>query len=107
WTRAVSASVDFVDSNLETVHLTGSWARERHDKTRTLEQGNQSMSSSRGTSSAQQNPFVAINRPDANEHQGEVFGFSFVYSGNFLAQVEVDHFDVTRVQMGNNHFDFN
>src|SRR5699024_12588360 len=26
---------------------------------------------------------------------------------NFLAQVEVDHFDVTRVQMGINPFDFN
>ena len=106
-TRALSASVDFFDSNFEMVHLSGSWARERHVKTRRLEQGNQSISSSRGTSSAHQNPFVAIKRPDANEHQGEVFGFSFVYSGNFLAQVEVDHFDVTRVQMGINPFDFN
>src|SRR5699024_7396200 len=106
-TRAFSASVDFFDSNFEMVHLSGSWARERHVKTRRLEQGNQSISSSRGTSSAHQNPFVAIKRPDANEHQGEVFGFSFVYSGNFLAQVEVDHFDVTRVQMGINPFDFN
>ena len=28
---------------------------------------------------------------------GEVYGFSLVYSGNFLAQAEVDTYDVTRV----------
>ena len=37
---------------------------------------------------------------------GEAIGFSLVYSGNFLAHVEVDHFDATRVTMGINSFDF-
>lgn len=106
-TRALSANVDFFDNDFEMVHLSGSWSRERHVKTRKLEQGIQSISSARGTSSAHQNPFIAVKRPDANEYQGEVYGFSLVYSGNFLAQVEVDHYDVTRVQMGINPFDFN
>lgn len=106
-TRVLSVNVDFFDSNFEMVHLSGSWARERHVKIRKLEQGTQSISSARGTSSAHQNPFVALKRPTADEHQGEVFGFSFVYSGNFLAQVEVDHFNVARLQMGINPFDFN
>lgn len=106
-TRALSANVDFFDNDFEMVHLSGSWSRERHVKTRKLEQGIQSISSARGTSSAHQNPFMAVKRPDANEYQGEVYGFSLVYSGNFLAQVEVDHYDVTRVQMGINPFDFN
>lgn len=105
--RALSASVDFFDSDFEMVNLSGSWSRERHVKTRKLEPGIQNISSTRGASGTQQNPFVALKRPDTNEHQGEVFGFSFVYSGNFLAQVEVDQYDVARISMGINPFDFN
>ena len=35
-----------------------------------------------------------------------IYGFSFVYSGNFLANVEVDMFYNSRVQIGINPFDF-
>ncbi|SER61453.1 alpha-galactosidase [Salisediminibacterium halotolerans] len=105
-TRALSASIDFFDSSYEMVQLSGSWSRERHVVTRPLMNGIQKITSTRGTSSAQQNPFIALKRPNADEHQGEVFGFNFVYSGNFLAQVEVDHYDVARVSMGINPFDF-
>jgi alpha-galactosidase len=107
-TRALSTSVDLFDANFEMVQLSGAWSRERHVKTRKLQPGIQSITSTRGTaSSSQQNPFLALKRPDATEHVGEVYGFSFVYSGNFLAQVEVDHYDVARVSMGINPFDFN
>ncbi|MEH7547896.1 alpha-galactosidase [Neobacillus vireti] len=106
-TRAMSASVDFFDADFEMVQLSGAWARERHVKTRKLESGIQSISSLRGTSSSQQNPFLALKRPDTNEHQGEVYGFSLVYSGNFLAQVELDYYDVSRITMGIHPFDFN
>ncbi|WP_077622725.1 alpha-galactosidase [Sediminibacillus massiliensis] len=106
-TRALSASVDFFDSDYEMVQLSGSWSRERHIKQRKLVPGMQSISSARGASGTQQNPFLALKRPAADEHQGEVYGFSFVYSGNFLAQVEVDQYDVSRMMMGINPFDFN
>ncbi|WP_203341088.1 alpha-galactosidase [Planococcus beijingensis] len=106
-TRALSASIDLPDSNFEMVQLSGSWARERHIQNRKLVPGIQSIASTRGTSSAQQNPFLALKRPETTEHQGEVYGMSLVYSGNFLAQVEVDHYDVTRLMMGINPFDFN
>lgn len=106
-TRALSSSVDFFDSDFEMLQLSGSWARERHVKTRELQYGIQSITSTRGTSSSQQNPFIALKRKDTNEHQGEIYGFSFVYSGNFLAQIEVDHYDVARVMVGINPFDFN
>ncbi|WP_394120358.1 alpha-galactosidase [Planococcus donghaensis] len=106
-TRALSASIDLPDSDFEMVQLSGSWARERHVKSRKLVPGIQSIASTRGASSAQHNPFLALKRPATTEHQGEVYGMSLVYSGNFLAQVEVDHFDVTRLMMGINPFDFN
>lgn len=104
--RALSLSVDFYDNNFEVVTLDGAWSRERHITTRPLSKGVTSVSSSRGTSSASHNPFMALKRPNATEHQGEVFGFSFIYSGNFLASTEVDCYDVTRVMMGINPFEF-
>ncbi|ADH97957.1 alpha-galactosidase [Salisediminibacterium selenitireducens] len=104
--RAMSMNLDLFDSDYEMVQLSGSWARERHQHTMPLRPGVQSISSTRGTSSAQQNPFLALKRPDTNEHHGDVYGFNLVYSGNFLARAEVDQFDVTRVSMGINPFDF-
>lgn len=35
-----------------------------------------------------------------------MLGFSLVYSGNFLAQVEVDTWDTARVTLGINPFGF-
>ena len=104
--RALSMSIDLHDSNYEMIQLDGAWSRERHVNTRHLSQGIQSIASSRGTSSANHNPFLALKRPNATEHEGEVFGFSLVYSGNFLAQVEVDTYDVSRVMLGINPFEF-
>lgn len=54
----------------------------------------------RGHSSHQFNPFLALKRPNADEKQGEVLGFSLVYSGNFLGKVNVDTYGVTRVLLG-------
>lgn len=98
--RAMSASVDLPDSSFEMVELTGAWARERSVKFRKLEHGIQAVYSMRGCSSSNYNPFLALKRPEADENQGEVYGFSLVYSGNFLAQTEVDTYEVSRITMG-------
>lgn len=99
--RALSMSVEFGNMDFEMVHLAGAWARERYVKTRKLEMGIQSIQNLHGTgSSAEHNPFLALKRPHTTESQGEVYGFSLVYSGNFLAQTEVTTFDLTRVTMG-------
>lgn len=104
--RFMSASVDFSDKDFTMLQLSGAWARERYVKERRLEAGIQSISSLRGASSHQHNPFVAFIRPDANEMQGEVFSFNFIYSSNFIAQAEVDQFDGLRVTMGIHPFRF-
>ncbi len=98
--RAMSLCMDLPDRNYEFVHFSGAWGRERHMKTRVLEQGIQSVGSMRGHSSHNHNPFVILKRPDATEFQGEAIGFSLVYSGNFLAQAEVSTHDETRVLLG-------
>jgi alpha-galactosidase len=99
---AMSASLDLPDADWDLLSLAGTWARERSVKLRHIEPGSQGISSSRGSSSHQQNPFVALQRPGATETLGEVYGFGLVYSGNFLADVEVDAFDVARVRIGIN-----
>lgn len=103
---AMSASLDLPDDNYEMVHLAGAWARERHIKSRKLQPGIQGIHSLRGASSSNHNPFLALKRPETTEDFGEVYGFSLVYSGNFLAQVEVDSFSSTRTIIGINPFNF-
>jgi alpha-galactosidase len=104
--RALSMNIDFPHADYEWLHLPGAWARERALERRPLVSGTQSVESRRGASSHQHNPFIALLQKGANEDYGEVYGFSLVYSGNFLAQIEVDQFRTTRVSMGINPFDF-
>lgn len=97
---AMSACVDLPDKDYEMIDLAGVWARERHVRRHKLDYGIQSIYSMRGCSSYQFNPFLALARENADEFQGKVYGFSLVYSGNFLAQTEVDNYDTVRVLMG-------
>ena len=92
--------MDLPDYDYEWIQFSGAWSRERHEKVRKLEQGIQSVGSRRGHSSHEHNPFVILKRPTADEFQGEAIGFSLVYSGNFLAQAEVDTHGSTRMLMG-------
>ncbi len=105
-TTAMSLSLDLPDSDYEFLHFSGAWSRERYLKVRPLEQGIQSVESTRGHSSHNHNPFVMLRRPGTDEDRGEVMGFSLIYSGNFLAQAEVDSWDTTRVTLGINPFHF-
>ena len=99
-TTAMSLCMDLPDYDYEWIQFSGAWSRERHEKVRKLEQGIQSVGSRRGHSSHEHNPFVILKRPAADEFQGEAMGFSLVYSGNFLAQAEVDTHGSTRMLMG-------
>lgn len=100
--RIMSLNLDLPDMDYEMVELTGAWARERHIRTRKLEHGIQSIYSLRGCSSANFNPFIALKRGDCTEYNGEIIGLSLIYSGNFLAQVDVDTYDTSRVSIGIN-----
>lgn len=105
--RALSANVDFKEDDFDFIHLSGAWARERHIVRTELRSGMQSIESRRGASSHAQNPFMALVRKGSQEDYGDVYGFSLVYSGNFLAAVEVDMYNKSRAQIGINPFDFN
>ncbi|WP_046226184.1 alpha-galactosidase [Paenibacillus dauci] len=104
--RALSSSVDFHQDQYEMMHLSGAWVRERHVHYRPLTPGLQRVESKRGSSSHQHNPFIALLEKGATEDHGQVYGMSLVYSGNFIAQVEVDQFHTARMQVGLSPFDF-
>ncbi|WHY78280.1 alpha-galactosidase [Neobacillus sp. WH10] len=104
--KCMSMSVDFHESNWDWLHLHGTWARERHIERRPLLHGIQTISSTRGASSHQHNPFLALLSKDATEEFGDVYGISLMYSGNYQASIEVDPFDKTRLSIGINPFDF-
>lgn len=104
--RALSAQLDLPDANYDFIQFAGSWSRERHLHRSHLRPGTQSISSLRTASSHQENPFFMLAWPHTDNNQGAVFGFNFVYSGNFLDSVEVDQFDTTRVLIGINPDEF-
>ena len=97
---AMSLALDLPDSDWIMLSLSGAWARETRVTEGALRPGRTSIASTRGTSSAQHNPFIALRRPATDESSGETLGFSLVYSGNFLAEVEVEQFGTTRVRIG-------
>ncbi len=105
-TRVLSTCIDFDTDKFDMITLNGSWARERAVERCRLHHGKQLIDSIKGESSHQNNPFVALCDNNADEDRGEVFGFNFVYSGNFYAQAEVTQHKKTRFVMGINPLDF-
>ncbi|MDR2070634.1 MAG: alpha-galactosidase [Treponema sp.] len=101
-TRAFSLSLDLPPGEFDSIHLAGSWARERHIVRQPLKGGALLVESSRGISSHQENPFIALAEPSAGEEKGLVYGFNLVYSGSFSALAARDQFGSTRVLLGLN-----
>ena len=101
-TRAMSASLSFPGMDYDLIHLHGAWAREFHMERSPIPHGEMAVSSFRGASSHLHNPFAALVSKDATETQGEVYGVSLVYSGNFRIETEVDAFDALRLNCGIN-----
>jgi alpha-galactosidase len=104
--KVSSMCVDFDNAEYDLLHLPGGWARERYVERTSLFTGRQAIESCRGASSHEHNPFIALLGKHTNEAKGDAYGFSFVYSGNFLAETEISEYKTTRVCLGINPFDF-
>ena len=99
-TKVLSACVDMDNKDFELLTMHGSWARERMIEYRKVGHGYQGVESFRGESSHQDHPFMALKAKNTTQETGEVYGFHFVYSGNFMGQVELNQFDMVRAVMG-------
>ena len=88
------------NQDFEAVTLHGSWARERQIQSVPVSHGKLSVESTRGESSHQDHPFMAIKTRGTDQEHGEVYAMNFVYSGNFKVMVQNDQFDQIRMVMG-------
>ncbi len=104
--RVYSTCVSFHRMDMDMIGLWGSWGRERTPARCPLEHGIREIKSKRGSSSHYHNPFACLCEHHTTEQYGEVYGFSFVYSGNFSAQTEVDAYGQSRIIMGLEDTDF-
>ncbi|MFU0828669.1 MAG: Alpha-galactosidase [Lachnoclostridium sp.] len=105
-TRVLSACLDMDNKDYDMITLYGQWARERMINRRRITDGKNRVSSLRGVSSHQEQPFLAVLDHHAGEDHGEVYAMNLVYSGNFMAQAEITQGDMLRVTMGINPEDF-
>lgn len=98
--KAASVCLEFFNHDFDLIHFHGRYPMEREYEREKLHYGVKSFGSVRGQSSHHHNPFMILCENNASETAGECYGISFVYSGNFLAETEVDHIGQTRVVMG-------
>lgn len=104
--KAMSLQLDFLDDDYEMISLNGTWIRERHIHRFPIQPGIFSVDSKKGVSSSDHNPFVILTRKHTTEEYGEAIGVGLIWSGDFLASVEVSPHHFTRLLIGLNDFDF-
>lgn len=104
--KIMSFNLDMNSDEYDLITLYGRHWQEREFERRPLSHGRQGIGSRRGTSSSQQNPFMALLAHGANEDYGDAYGFNLVYSSNHLCEIEVDYNNSSRVMMGIDPSDF-
>ena len=98
--KCMSLSLDLNRTDLDLVNFWGRYPSERNYQRSPVTHDIRQITSRRGASSHYQNPFILLCEKRATEERGDAYGFNFVYSGNFLDEVEVSPFDKTRVLIG-------
>lgn len=99
--RFLSICLEFYQgTQYDLITFHGRHCCERMLDRRPIYNGIQGIESVRGSSSHQYNPFVCICSKNADEFSGCCYGASFVYSGNYIAQVEKTQRDAYRLVMG-------
>lgn len=104
--KAMSVCLDFNRADLDLVTFDGTHAMERQLSRAPLRPGRQVVDSVRGASSHQHNPFVILCEHSTDEDHGLCWGIALLYSGSFLADVELSQFENTRLIMGIHPYHF-
>lgn len=95
-----SVCVDYLHGDHDLHTFYGRHVKERNYQRTPVVHGIQSIGSTRGTSSHQYNPFLILSDHDTTEDAGSCYGFSFLYSGDFIGSTELDQYDQTRLLLG-------
>lgn len=99
-TRVMSAGLDFLNGDMDVLHFWGKHCGERQMERRPLLHGITEVSSNRGSSSHQHNPFVILCDHEATENFGSCYAMSLIYSGSFRMQIEKDQYESVRLVAG-------
>ncbi|KAH6695430.1 Melibiase-domain-containing protein [Plectosphaerella plurivora] len=103
--KLASMSIDLPHADAyDMVGLRGEWARERSQFRRPVDYGMQSFGSTTGYSSHFYNPFLCLASPKTTESTGDAWGFSLVYTGSFIAEVEKSPHGLIRASIGMNKY---
>ncbi|MBP5184596.1 MAG: alpha-galactosidase, partial [Lachnospiraceae bacterium] len=106
-TKALSAAMDFDNDDYDVLTLYGDWSKEAQISRCPLTYGIHGVESVNGKSGVTYQPFIALLQHNADYDKGEVFGMHFIYSGNFLANVTMTHYEKVRMVMGISPYNFN
>lgn len=98
--KAMSLALDIPEGDYDVISFQSQYAHERSFQREMLCQGNRRITSRRGSSSHQANPFFMIADRKATETKGTAYGFNFVYSGSYLDEIEQDQNGTVRVMVG-------
>ena len=98
--RAASACLDLPFGSWELLHFHGRHCMERQPERAPLIHGVQTISSNRGASGHQHNPFLILCAPETTEDMGDCVGVMPVYSGGHRTDVELDQSGAVRVVTG-------
>ena len=98
--KLMALTLDLPSCSFDMISFYGGHFWERYYQRTPLHHGVQSLGSTRGASSPQYAPFIALAQRGATDSRGDVYGFNFVWSGSFLDEAEVDQTGKTRVNVG-------
>ncbi|MCM1441398.1 MAG: alpha-galactosidase, partial [Roseburia sp.] len=96
----LSVCTELPSGDYDMISLDGRWGQECGMHRSAIHSGIHTFSSSRGFTSHQHNPFIAVADRDCAEESGEVYGFNIIYSGNFEIKVERDEKSQLRINAG-------
>ena len=103
WLRkACSMCLELPFGKWDMIHFHGRHCMERQPERVPLFHGVHTISSGRGMSSHQHNPFVILCDREATEDSGTCYGVMLMYSGNHKTEIELDQFDGVRIVSGVN-----
>ena len=100
--KFLSMMLDLPNRNFKMVTFDGGWIKEANRHDRKITYGMHTNFSTTGASSNRHNPGFLVAEEQATQHQGWVYGFNLVYSGNHFGGVELSGHDLTRVVLGIN-----
>ena len=98
--KAASACLDLPFGTWDCIDFHGRHAMERQPERIPVSNGIRSISSERGYSGHQHNPFVILCDREANEDHGDCYGLMLCYSGNHQTELELDQTGAVRAVSG-------